>query len=398
MTPNPGTARRGGFTATSRQEFIADILIPNMNSQYMLPNNGGLIPNDRFMYGMWLIFEGRGTNSGANVPSGVRADHIVNLIQNVTISGYHRVRGQSEQFINVRGIDLYNLNRAYWNAVPFLEPSNGWPQFNPQLSIVGNEFNDIRFALYIPFTPMRVPINSQMGWLLDAPNYDRLQLQVTMGDATAVFQGLAVGGADVAWTAYGSAAGSPRIRVQGQFALGGTSVYGYVPARTWRYFQEITGSLATTTANTARLYNIPRGNKIRGILLKTGVQATTNLTAGLVAYDTVTDDALLNILIQRGLNKMIRFYPDFRSLKYEIQQSYGMYQQTGFALLDFAQRGRLTEALNTVGLVAGPSGDTDLYVQADVTGNANQAFLFLVEELRNIPRSIVLPGATAPSS
>lgn len=391
-TPNPNTTqKRGGFTATSRQEFIADILIQNLNAQYMLPNNGGLIPNDRFMYGMWLIFEGRATNSGTP-PSGVRADGILNLIQNVTISGYHRVRGQNEQFINLRGVDLYNLNRAYWNAVPYLEPSNGWPQFNPQLSIVGNEFNDIRFALYIPFTPLRVPINSQMGWLLDAPNYDRLQLQVTIGDSTCVFQGLAAGGADTTWSAYGSNGGSPRIRVQGQFALGGTSVYGYVPARTWRYFQEITGSLATTTANTARLYNIPRGNKIRAILMKAGVQAVDHITAGSVAYDTLSDDTLLNILIQRGLNKSIRFYPDWRSLKYEIQQSYGMYQQTGYALLDFAQRGRLTEALNTVGLVAGPSGDTDLYVQGDVTGVANQAFLFLVEELRNIPRSIALPG------
>ncbi len=391
MTPSPTVQKKGGFTATSRQEFISDILIQNMNTQYMLPNNGGLIPNDRFMYGMWLIFEGRATNSGT-VPTGVRADGIVNLIQNVTISGYHRVRGQNEQFINLRGIDLYNLNRAYWNAVPFLEPSNGWPQFNPQLSIVGGDFNDVRFALYIPFTPMRVPINQQMGWLLDAPNYDRLQLQVTLGDSTVVFQGLAAGGADTTWSAYGSNGGSPRIRVQGQFALGGTSVYGYVPARTWRYFQEITGSLATTTANTARLYNIPRGNKIRNIMMKTGQQATTNLTAGSVAYDTLTDDALLNILIQRGLNKSIRFYPDYRSLKYEIQQSYGMYVAPGYALLDFAQRGRLTEALNTVGLVAGPSGDTDLYVQADVTGHDNQAFLFLIEELRNIPRSIALPG------
>jgi hypothetical protein len=79
-------------------------------------------------------------------------------------------------------------------------------------------------------------------------------------------------------------------------------------------------------------------------------------------------------------------------MKYEIQQSYGMYPQTGYALIDFAQRGRLAEALDTVGLVAGPSGDTDLYIQGDVTGAGNQAFLALVEELRGIPRSIALPA------
>ena len=391
MTPSPG--RRGGFTATSRPEFISDISLNATNTQFMLPNNGGLIPNDRFMYGMWLIFEGRATNNVALGATGVRADAPYSLISNVTIQGYHRVRGQSEQFINVRGVDLFNLNRGYWNAVPFTAPSNGWPTFTPQLSIVGGDTNDIRFALYIPFTPMRIPVNTQMGWLLDAPNYDRLQLQITFADGTALFTG-GVAAGNVTWTAFGSNAGSPRVRVIGQFALGGTSVYGYVPARTWRYFQEITGSLMTTTATNVRLYNIPRGNKIRNIMIKTGVKAT-DATAGIDVYNTVSDDVLLNVLIQRGLNKSIRIYPDQRTIKYDVQQAYGMYTADGYQLIDFAQRGRLAEALNTVGLVAGPSGDTDLYVQADVTGVANQAALFLIEELRNIPRSLQLPGGAA---
>jgi hypothetical protein len=388
---NPGMPRkRGGFTATSRQEFIADISLSATNTQFMLPNNGGLIPNDRYMYGMWLIFEGRATNNVALAATGVRADAPFSLIQNVTISGYHRVRGQNEQFINLRGVDLYNLNRVYQNAVPYTEPANGWPQFVPQISMVGGDTNDIRIAYYIPFAPLRIPVNSQLGWLLDAPNYDRLQLQVTFGDGTAMFTG-GVSAANVTFSQFGSATGAPRLRVMGQFALGGQSIFGYIPARTWRYFTEVTGSQLTTTATNQRLYNIPRGNKIRGLLLKTGTKST-DATAGIDVYDSYSDDILANVLIQRGLNKSIRIYPDYRSMKYEIQQSYGMYPQTGYALIDFAQRGRLAEALDTVGLVAGPSGDTDLYIQGDVTGAGNQAFLALVEELRGIPRSIALPA------
>jgi len=382
--------KRGGFTATSRPEFIADISLSAQNTQFMLPNNGGLIPNDRYMYGMWLTFEGRATNNVALGATGLRADAPFSLIQNITISGYHRVRGQNEPFINLRGTDLYNLNRMYWNAVPYMEPSNGWPQFIPQVSIVNGDTNDIRFTLYIPFAPMRIPINSQLGWILDAPNYDRLQLQVTFADGTALFTG-GVAAANVTFSAFGSATGAPRLRVSGQFALGGQSIYGYIPARTWRYFQEITGSQMTTTATQQRLVNIPRGNKIRAILAKTGTKAT-DATAGIDVYDTYSDDILANILIQRGLNKSIRIYPDWRTIKYEIQQAYGMYGQTGYSLIDFAQRGRLAEALDTVGLVAGPSGDTDLYYQADVTGAANQAFLALYEELRGIPRNIALPA------
>lgn len=382
--------KRGGFTATSRPEQIADISLSATNTQFMLPNNGGLIPNDRYMYGMWLVFEGRATNNVALGATGVRADAPFSLIQNITISGYHRVRGQNEQFINLRGTDLYNLNRFYWNAVPYMEPSNGWPQFIPQISTIGGDTNDIRVVYYIPFAPMRIPINSQLGWILDAPNYDRLQLQVTFADGTALFTG-GVAAANVTFSAFGSAGGSPRLRVIGQFALGGQSIYGYVPARTWRYFQEITGSQLTTTSTNQRLYNIPRGNKIRALMVKTGTKST-DATAGIDVYDTYSDDILINELIQRGLNKSIRIYPDYRTIKYEIQQAYGMYGQTGHALIDFAQRGRLAEALDTVGLVAGPSGDTDLYFQADVTGAANQAALFLIEELRGIPRSIALPS------
>lgn len=378
--------KKGGFTASSRPEFIADISLPNTNTQYMLPTNGGLIPNDRSMFGMWLIFEGRATNAAGLAATGLRADAPMSIINNITISGFHRVRGANEPFINMRGADLYNLNRVYQNAVPYLEPSNGWPQFIPQVSVIGGDTNDIRIALYLPFTPLRIPVNTQLGYILDCPNYDRLQLQVTFGDGTALFTG-GVAAANVTWSAYGSATGSPRIRVLGQYVLGGTSMYGFVPARTWRYFTEITGSQMTTTATQQRLFNMPRGNKIRALMLKTGTKATTQ-TAGLDVYDTLSDDILNNVLIQRGLNKSIRIYPDYRTIKYDVQQAYGMYSRDGHALIDFAQRGRLSEALDTVGLVAGPSGDTDLYVQGDVTGAANQAALFLVEELRGIPRTI----------
>jgi hypothetical protein len=35
-------------------------------------------------------------------------------------------------------------------------------------------------------------------------------------------------------------------------------------------------------------------------------------------------------------------------------------------------------------MIAGPSGDTDLFVQEDLVGAANQAQLFLTEEIRGI--------------
>jgi len=374
-----------GFSATSRQEFIADISLTATNTVYMLPTNGGLIPNDRFMYDLSLTFEGRMTNASSNNPTGTQADAPFSLIDTITVTGYHRVRGQSEPFVNLRGADLYNLNRLYTSHIPYVVPNSaGAPTFTVSLSTSANATNDIRFTLNLPFTPLQIPIQRQLGWLLDAPNYDTLKLTVQFSDDKSVFTGQTSAST---FSAFGSASGNPRVRVHGKFALGGNAIFGYVPGRVWRYFQENTSGDIVNTVTSSRQYNIPRGNKIRGVLIKTGVKSTA-ATAGNNVYNTLSDSIFTNIKIQRGLNKTIRFYQDFFAIKGEVAHAYAMYAAQGYALVDFVLRGNLGEALDTVGLVAGPSGDTDLYVQADITGASNQAALFLVEELRGIPQKL----------
>lgn len=384
----PATPGRNPLSASSRQEFIADISLTTVDTTYTLPTNGGLIPNDRFMYSLWLTFEGRITNAASNNPTGVQADAPFSLIEQINVSGYHRVRGQNEPFIQIRGSDLYNLMRMMSGQIPYVVPnSQGAPVFTVSLATGANLTNDIRFGLQLPFIPWRIPIMAQTDWLLDAPNYDRLQLQVSFSDDQSVFTyGTRTAGT---FSAFGSASGNPRIRVDGQFALLNNNAFGFIPGRIWRYFQENTSGDITGsgTITNSRQYNIPRGNKIRNILLKTGVKSTA-VTAGFNAYNTLSDTIFTNIKVQRGLNKSVRFYEDYFKLQNETAMSYGVYPRSGYALIDFAQRGMLSEALDTVGLVAGPSGDTDLYVQADVAGAANQGALFLVEELRGIARRL----------
>ncbi len=381
-------AGKNPFTASSRLEQIADISLTTVDTLYTLPTNGGLIPNDRFMYALTLTYEGRIANAGSNNPTGVLADAPFSLIELITVSGFHRVRSANEPFINIRGADLYNLIRIMSGQIPYVVPNSaGAPTFTVSLSTTASANNDIRFMLMLPFTPMRLPLNSQTGWLLDAPNYDQLKLQVSYSDDNSVFT-YGTRGAPT-FTAFGSASGSPRLRVAGQFALLNQSALGFIPARTWRYFQENTSGDITGsgTITGSRQYNIPRGNRVRAILLKTGVKGTA-VTAGFNAYNTLSDTIFTNIKVQRGLNKTIRFFPDYYHIQQETAHSYGVFPRSGYALIDFAQRGRLEEALDTVGMVAGPSGDTDLFIQADVAGAANQGALFLIEELRGIPRKL----------
>lgn len=380
-------AGKNPFTASSRQEFIADITLTTTDTQYTLPTNGGLIPNDRFMYALWLTFEGRMTNAGSGNPTGTQADAPFSLIEQINVSGYHRVRGQNEPFVLIRGADLYNFIRIMTGQIPYVVPNSaGAPTFTISLALTASATNDIRFTLMLPFTPLRVPIPEQTNWLLDAPNYDRLQLQVSYSDDKSVFTGQTSAST---FSAFGSTSGSPRIRVEGQFALLNQSAFGFIPGRVWRYFQENTSGDITGsgTITNSRQYNIPRGNRVRNILMKTGVKSTT-VTSGFNAYNTLSDTIFTNIKVQRGLNKSVRFYSDYFKIQNETAHSYGMYPRSGYALIDFAQRGNLNEALDTVGLVAGPSGDTDLFVQADVAGAANQGALFLIEELRGIARKL----------
>lgn len=380
-------AGKNPLSATSRQEFIADISLTTTATTYTLPTNGGLIPNDRFIYALWLTFEGRTTNASSGNPTGTQADAPFSIIEQINVSGYHRARGQNEPFISVRGADLYNFIRMMSGQIPYVVPNSaGAPTFTVSLTLTASSTNDIRFSLYLPFVPLRIPISRQTDWLLDAPNYDRLQLQVSYADDKSIFTGQTSAST---FSAINSTTGSPRVRVEGHFALLNQAAFGYIPGRVWRYFQENTSGdiVGSGTITASRQYNIPRGNKVRNILVKTGVKST-GVTSGFNAYNTLSDSIYTNIKIQRGLNKTIRYYSDFFKIQNETAHSYGVYPRSGYCLLDFAQRGDLSEALDTVGLVAGPSGDTDLYLQADVAGAANQGALFLIEELRGIARKV----------
>lgn len=384
--PSSGTKSLQTPSAFQRDEGIVDIPMPTINTSLTLPTQGGQIPNDRFLYGLRLQFEGRITNgAGAAAPTGVQADAPFSLIENITVEGFHRPRNQKEQIYNIRGADLRELIRIYTAHDPLVTPA---PGFNlapsTALNLAASGVNDIRFTLELPFTLMNLPIKQQIGWLLDAPNYDSLQLKIQFADDRSVFTGGTAG----AFTAFGSTTGSPRLRVMGLFSMGGEQKWsGFVPGRVWRYATENTsGDIVTTGTTGSRQFNVPRGFRVRSILIKTGVKSTA-ASAGNNVYNTLSDTVLTNIKLNRGINRVIRFYPDSFLMKESTAMNYGFARPNpGYMLMDFAMHGAISELFDTTGLVAGPSGDTDVFLQADVpTGVANQAALYLIEEARYLP-------------
>ena len=164
-----------------------------------------------------------------------------------------------------------------------------------------------------------------------------------------------------------------------------------IPGRVFRYFQEISGSIPTTTGSGTRIWDIPKGFDIRNILLKTGTKAT-NVTGGNNSFATLTE-FLSDIRINMGLGRYIRRYLNSDAAYFDLAESYNLPfgRIPGVTLIDFAQFGNLGEVLNTRGMVSGPTGNVDLYVSADVVGAANQAVVGAIEEIRFRP--IIQAGA-----
>lgn len=368
----------------TRYENIADIqvLAAQMNSVVQLPTNGGQLPNSRFMWGLKLQFEGR-LAYAANGPTGILADGVQALMERITVQGYHRPRAAQEQFINVRGSDMHMWHQIYSTHPPLTVPA---------ALTTGNSTNDIRFSILVPFVPMHLPIAQENQYLLDCPNYDNLTLNVQMGDDFSIFSGQTAGAR--AWTAFGSGTGNPRIRVSGIYAQAGPSMFqNVIPARVWRYFFENNTGNIVGGAISSREFNIPRGYVIRSMMLKTGTKATT-VSAGNNAYSALSNTIFQNIIMQYGINRNVRIFPDYFQIQEQFADNIGFPGgfPVGYAPIDFAQLGLQQEAFNLSGAIAGPTGDIDTFLQADITAGANQADLMMVEELRG-QYSVVASGS-----
>lgn len=366
-----------GINALTRLEKISDLTFV-ANTSVQLSTQSGNLPQDRFIHSLTLEFEGRITNPASLNPTGVLADAPYALIERITIEGYHRVRARTEKFIDIRGADLRRMDAIYYSQDQAVQPA--------QLDIAASATNDIRFFIDVPFVPLKLPARQQTGWLLDAPNYDSLRLTVQFADSFSVFSGQT---GVMGFTAFGSASGSPRLRVSARYVMAGAQKFaGFLPGRIWRYFQDNQSEILTT-ANQARLFNIPRGNMIRGILLKTGVKATTGVGSGNLPFATLSDTVLANVRIFRGINKIVRDYNSFRDIKNDCVFAYAFNPAEGYALIDFVENGEDQEIFDLRSAVSGPTGDVDTYIAADVTGVANQVATVVYEEWRHRPVGVL---------
>jgi hypothetical protein len=388
-----GQPRRPRVTTISRDESLsADIFLPldatNVvrNQQVQPPNN--IFPNDRFLWGITLEWEGRITNAVVNPPNGVLPDAPFNLIDTIIVQGTDRIKQQKVVIMNVRGSSLAQLVKIQANSPQDVTPGAG-------LSIAPGAANDIRFYIDVPFVPLNMPFHQQVDWVFDATNYDALQLLIQVADDNNIFTYGAGGRGAPTFSAFGAATGSPRIRLLGIYVMFGPNMgEGFKPGRVYRYFNEDTSQDVLATAAKVQLNNgnLPRGRQIRSVLQKTGTKSTA-VSSTNTAFATVSNANLANLFLYRGTNKTIRNYLDQFHIRHVNGLRYSNFPNTGYNLWDFAPNGTIHESLDLRNAIAGATGDILTYFQADVTTlGANSAIEWMYEELDGPPIYPVFMG------
>ena len=355
----------------SRPEHIGDIAFSESN-EATLATRGGVLPNERPLFGLDLLVEGRIAVGVADATSEY-ADSPYNVIREVRVSGFHRLRGQQEEFYRLRSAEIRQLGLIYGSRAPRSTGAMAVAQGN----------KDFRFFLPIRFVPEKLPLVQQAAFVLDAWNYDNLMLRIFWGNGDSVYD--AAPTTTFVYTGFGVGTGLPRCRVSAIYASFGSEAAqaSVIPARVWRFFSENIGTDLTGGGSNLRLFSLNRGHTIRSLLVKAGVKSA--IAGAENAYASLSETILSQIEVHRGTNNPIRSFVDFISLAEYGASAYAITPTTGYGLIDFSERGDFRSALRTQGLVAGPSGDVDLALFAGVVGAANQGALVVTQEIRGTP-------------
>lgn len=185
-----------------RMEFIDDIGFTANSVQARL-SKGGVLETTRDLAGVLLEVEGRVTITVA-VTTSEHADSPYSIVDTVRVFGVHKQRKVKEIFYELHGSDIRELAMLQHGRAPFSTGALG--------TTVAT--HDFRFQLPLWFIPRgkNVPIAEALKFVVPSADYDGLTLEIQWGDALSLY---VLGGATVAFTAFGSATGLPRARVHG---------------------------------------------------------------------------------------------------------------------------------------------------------------------------------------
>jgi hypothetical protein len=349
-----------------RLEFIDDIPFV-VNSIQTRPSKGGVLETDRDLCGLLLEVEGRDAIAVAAMAS-ENADSPYSIVDEVRVHGISKIRKKEEWFYVLRGPDIREKALLETGRAPFSTGAIG--------VAIGSK--DFRFHLPLCFWPQGddIPVLVKSQYVLPCRDFDSLVCEVKWADGISF--GPNGAGTTHTFTAFGSAAGSPRARIHGIYAQWGSEGRTFQPGQIWRSYKDNASADLAVNQTDYRLLNLLTGNLLRSLLIKTGTLAA--VTAGNRAYATRINTILGRIALNIGTNKIAMSASDFLTLQEYAAGMTRVAADAGFGLYDFCGEGDLSTAYPEPA-----NADADFFLKADVVGAASQAATVIFEEIRVPP-------------
>lgn len=283
---------------------------------------------DKPIEGIRLCLTGRIAVTVANYVT-VDAEALQSLLQRVIIEGTHKGSNISGRitladmpgawfFVLGRifsprgGTQIINGTRAAEPNIPFASPFLGTTAGSPY---------DFELHYYIPFAPSlpgdAAGRDSQLKFALrpERWNDDTLVLTLSFGDKSAVGDPT---GSTVAFTAFGSGAGTPDCEVQVCYTIFGAADAD-VPERVLtRTIREVPTGVISALASRVQLAELDK-ERTMNILWKTGTGYAVARSSGVDGFQTLRDDMLENTVLMVGSTEYRKSY----STRNRVTKEYG---------------------------------------------------------------------------
>lgn len=333
-----------------------------------------------------LRFKGRVVIGTANYTA-VAAEAPQSILNRIRIFGTWR-NGQQVP-LDISGATLFAAGRMYdpfgnslfiGNAPPTrqADPSIPFGQVGTTFGNTGTYDLDIFYRIPMaPFLPhaARAAASYPFWWLPEDWN-DSLQIVINFGDNTSF--GTPAGGTTVAFTAFGSGAGSPTVDVILVYAQLSKVRGSYHSAIVMRNEQQIVGGVVGAAGNNIQLIPLSK-QKITNITVKTG-QVLTGTSGAAFVYASLTDTLLDQTQVIADKTTIRNTYSN-QSSKEEQARRWSSIQPQGylnFSFIDGANPRACFRADNPA--VVGPGATFALFTSV-VTPGANPACSIIQEQI-----------------
>ncbi len=283
-----------------------------------LPNG---IPRDFPIYGLSLRLAGRLTVSGGTTSGTAWVENPMTLIERIRVFGSKHGSG-SVTVIDLSGASLWEIAHYFARTDPEL------------VTTIAGAAASYDFACEIPI-PLHLPnvdAGSKMASLLPTHLFSDLQLEIKWRDGASTTNGglISAGDRTLALTAFGSASGSPSVRVIAHQVTNAPQVAAC------DLFRLYSTTLVTEAAEAARKVPLNLGALYRALLLKAWTDTTTRATL---------DTLITNVKLLVGGNSQ-EDWP-WASLQAFNKRLFGLEGvNAGYGMLDLAPNGKVSTFLD----------------------------------------------------